>query len=244
MAQTTVSLSEAPSPLGLPQRLLGIIVSPGPTFQSVVARPVWFDVMAVTLVVIAVAWFAFLSTDVGRQASIDNQLQEAERWGQTITPQVEQRAVNMAPMMRFITPAAILVIVPLSGVVIAGLIHVIFGAMLGGGGTFRQAFAVVAHAGVVSTVVGLFVLILNYSQESMSSRTNLGVFVPMLPEESFVARFLGMLDLQWVWYLVVLAIGLGVLYRRKASTIAFSFFGIYVVIALIVAGARSALGGS
>jgi hypothetical protein len=138
----------------------------------------------------------------------------------------------------------LLVVGPIIGFAIAGLLFVVFTALLGGGATYKQNLAVVAHAGVVPTLVGLAVLPLNYLRGSMSSATNLGVFVQMLPEDSFLVRFLGMIDLMWVWYLIVLAIGLGVLYRRKTSTIAIGFFAVYFVVALGIAGARSALGGS
>jgi hypothetical protein len=69
----------------------------------------------------------------------------------------------------------------------------------------------------------------------MSSATNLAVFVPFLDEGHIVARFLGVIDLFIVWWLLVMAIGLGVLYRRKTSPIFWSFIGIYVIIAVVVA---------
>jgi hypothetical protein len=42
-----------------------------------------------------------------------------------------------------------------------------------------------------------------------------------------------------VWWLVVLAIGLGVLYRRKTQPIAITLFGIYAVIILAIAAFTS-----
>jgi hypothetical protein len=244
MAQTTVVASGAPAELSLPQRILGIIVSPTPTFQAVVAKPTWLGVLAFTTLVGAIAWFTFLSTDVGRQAFIDQQYEQRERWNQPITPQVEQQITAMAPVMRFVIPGSMLVIGPIFAFAIAGILYMIFAAMMGGGGTYRQVLSVVAHAGVIPTVAGLGVLALSYARETMNSATNLGVFVQMLPDDSFLVRFLGTIDLLWVWYLIVLAIGLAVLYRRKASSLATTFLGLYVVIALVIAGVRSALGGS
>jgi hypothetical protein len=244
MTQTTVGQAGAPRALSLPERLIGAVFSPKPTFESVSAHPVWVDVLAISIVITAVAWFGFLSTDSGRQAFIDQQFQQREAWGQPITPEVEQGINASAPVMRWVIPVTTLVIGPLFTVVIAGVLYGVFAAMLGGGATYKQTLAVVVHAGIVTTVAGLGVLALNFVRGSMSSATNLGVFVQMLPEDSFLVRFLGMIDLMWVWYLIVLAIGLGVLYRRKTSTIAIGFFAVYFVVALGIAGARSALGGS
>ena len=86
--------------------------------------------------------------------------------------------------------------------------------MLGGDATFKQVFAIVAHSGVVLAALSLFTTPLAYARESMSSATNLGVFLPFLDESSFLARLLGSIDLIFIWWMVSLAIGLGVLYRR------------------------------
>ena len=61
---------------------------------------------------------------------------------------------------------------------------------------------------------------MNYLRGTLSSATNLAVLLPMIDETSFLGRLLGMVDLFIIWWLVVLAIGLGVLYRRRTQPIA------------------------
>ena len=104
----------------------------------------------------------------------------------------------------------------------------------------------VSHAGAVSLLQQLFILPLNYARESMSSRDQpraCSCRFSTSPTSS--ARFLGTIDLFIVWWLVVLAIGLGVLYRRKTAPIFWSFMGVYVVIALVIALVmRGASGGA
>jgi hypothetical protein len=129
--------------------------------------------------------------------------------------------------------------------VVVGILYAVFNALLGGSASFTQVAAVVAHSGAVTLVQQLFIAPLNYVRESMSSATNLGVFVPFLDEGNIVARFLGVIDLFIVWWLLVMAIGLGVLYRRRTAPIFWSFIGIYVIIALVVAVVMwSASGGA
>jgi hypothetical protein len=67
------------------------------------------------------------------------------------------------------------------------------------------------------------------------------VFVPFLDEKSFLSRLLGTIDLFQIWWLVVLAIGLGVLYKRRTGPIATSLLTVYAVIILAIAAVRSAL---
>jgi hypothetical protein len=64
---------------------------------------------------------------------------------------------------------------------------------------------------------------------------NLGVFVPMLEETSFVTVLLTTIDLILVWWLITLATGLAVLYKRRTGGIATSLILVYVVIALVIA---------
>ena len=91
MTQAAVPQAGTPRVLSLPERLMGAIFSPKQTFESVSAYPVFVDVLALTIVLTAIAWFGFLSTETGRQAFIDQQFQQQEAWGRPITPEVEQR---------------------------------------------------------------------------------------------------------------------------------------------------------
>jgi hypothetical protein len=86
--------------------------------------------------------------------------------------------------------------------------------------------------------------IVNYFRGSMGSVANLGALLPMLPEKSFAGGLLGMVDVFLVWYIVVLAIGLAVLYRRRTQPIAISLLSVYAVIAIVVALIKSRVGGA
>ena len=119
-----------------------------------------------------------------------------------------------------------------------------FNALLGGDAKFKQVYAVVAHSGVVITLAQLFGLPLAYARETMSSTTNLAVFLPFLDEASFAARFLGSIDLFQIWWLVSVSIGFGVLYRKRTGPIATTMLIMYVAIALTIAAIKTALAGA
>lgn len=244
MTNMSATSGEAASALSLPQRFLGILFSPRPTFESVVAWPKWLGMLLVTLTIALGSFGTFLWTETGRQAFIDQTISQMESRGQVVTAESEAQVTRQFPVIRAVTLGALVVFSFVIPVVISGVAFAIFGAILGGTSSFKQVLAVVVHAGVVSTVATPFVMLLNFLRGSMNSATNLAVFVPMLPEGHFLTRFLGTIDLIWILYLAVLAIGLGVLYRRKGSSLFLSFAGVYVVIALIIAGVSSAMGGS
>jgi hypothetical protein len=154
---------------------------------------------------------------------------------------------NMAKGMRFATYqtfVSVLVFGPVISVVIAGILWGVFAVLMGGQATFKQLFAVYVHSSVISAVGQLFTGPLNYFRGSMSSATNLAVFLPMIDDQSFIGRLLGMIDLFIIWWFVLLAIGLGVLYRRRTQPIAIGLFGLYAVIIVVIAGVMSAFGRS
>jgi quinol-cytochrome oxidoreductase complex cytochrome b subunit len=84
----------------------------------------------------------------------------------------------------------------------------------------------------------VFTMALSFAS-GKTAGANLGIFVPFLDEKSVVTLFLGSIDLFFVWATISLAIGLGVLYKRRTGPIATSLLGIYVVIALVIAFFRS-----
>jgi hypothetical protein len=135
-----------------------------------------------------------------------------------------------------------LVFAPLVTAILAAILYGVF-TVLGGESTFRHVFAVVVHAGVITMLQPLFTLPLNYQRHSMSSATNLAVFLPMLEEGSFLASLLGVLDLFYIWYAVVLAIGLAAIYRRRTTPIAVGLLAVFVLIGVAVATLKVALGG-
>jgi hypothetical protein len=132
---------------------------------------------------------------------------------------------------------------PVIALVIAGLIMAVFNAIMGGSATFKQVYATVAHSGVVLTLHSLFMAPLNYARASMTSPSTLLAFAPFLDQSSFAGRFLGWIDLFYVWWIVNLSIGIAVLYRKRTTPIATSALAVYVVLVLLVAAVATRLSG-
>ena len=225
-------------------RAVGIILWPRDVFERVVAQPRWLGMLVLVTIVVAGASGFFLSTDVGRQAMIEQQVSILESFGISISDEQYETMARQARLAAYIQPAATLITFPLVTVGIAGVLFVVFYAFVGGGATFRQMFSVVTHAGVILVAQQLFVVPLNYVRESMSSPSTLGAFFSILEPSSFIARFLGTIDLLLVWWAMVLAIGVAVLYQRRTAPIAIAFLMVYGLVATIIASVSGILGGS
>jgi hypothetical protein len=162
----------------------------------------------------------------------------------TVNDQMYEQMEKGAGRMPYVTAIMVIVVTPIIGVIVAGLLFAVFNAALGGEASFKQVFSVYAHAGAISAISTIFSGIINYFRGSMGSVANLGALMPMLPENSFAGRLLGMVDVFLIWYIVVLAIGLAVLYRRRTQPIAISLLTVYAVIAVAIALVKSRVGGA
>jgi hypothetical protein len=233
-----VAASPAAPPMNLLQRAIGVIFSPRETYTAVAARPRWFGVLMIALLIMSGAQFALLSTDVGKQLALDQQVGTLETFGQTVSDEQYAQMERGMENARYISPVFTLIFTPLFMALTAGILHVIFGLMGGGNGTYRQVYAISAHSAIISSLQLVFTTIMTIAS-GRPAGANLGVFVPMLEETTFLVRFLQTIDVFYVWSTLSTAIGLAVLYRRRTGPIAMVLFGIYLVIALIVAFVRS-----
>jgi hypothetical protein len=228
----------------LPARFAGILFAPRATYAAVAARPRWLGIFLTVYIITASAATALMSTEVGRNALLDRQIAQQESFGRKMTQEQIDRLEKFSVYFVYATPVLQFGGLALGGLVISGLAFAVFNAILGGDATFKQVFAIVAHSGVVLAVLSLFTTPLAYARESMASTTNLAIFLPFLDESSFVARFLGSIDLNFIWWLISLAIGLGVLYRKRTGPIAITLLSVYAAIGLIIAAVKSVSTGA
>jgi hypothetical protein len=232
----TPAISQPPTQgLSLFARFWGILTAPRETFADVAAGSRWFGMMALVLVISAVCTGGFFSTEVGQTAWLDQAVESTRQSGREMPEAQWATMQKIASYMGPIYAVSTLVIAPLIWLVVTGILFAVFNAALGGTATFRQLYAVFVHSTAVTVVQQLFVTPLNYVRETMSSATNLAVFLPMLDEGSFLAKLLGMVDLFLIWWVIVLSIGLAVLFKRKTGPIAAGLFIVYAVIAVIAA---------
>ena len=223
----------------LPARFAGILFAPRATYAAVAARPRWLGIFLTVYIITASAATALMSTEVGRNALLDRQIAQQESFGRKMTQEQIDRLEKFSVYFVYATPVLQFAGLALGGLVISGLAFAVFNAILGGDATFKQVLAIVTHSGVVLAVLSLFTTPLSYARESLASTTNLAVFLPFLDESSFAARFLGSLDLIVIWWMVSLAIGLGVLYRKRTGPIAIAMLAVYVAIGVIIAAVKS-----
>jgi len=223
----------------LASRLIGVVLSPRTAYSAVAARPRWLGALLVCGLIYIGAQFTFLSTEVGQNAALDQQLSVLKTFGMTITNEMLQQMQSRMAYAPYTTAASLVVMLPLICAGVAGILLAVFTAILGGGATYRQVFAVVAHSMIIGAIQQVFSLPIMYARADMTSPTRLSVFAPSLDEMGFFTYLLSAIDLFIIWSLINTSIGIAVLYKRRTGPVAAVLLGIYAVVAVIIAAVRA-----
>jgi hypothetical protein len=233
---TTDVLNPPPSP-GLLARFIGVITSPGETFQHVVRTPKVSGMLFLICALTALSQGLPQFTEQGRAATLEMQVQQAERWsGQPVSDEAYAAMQQQSQYGPYLALIGSFVFVPFMAVIFTVILWAAFNTVLGGTASFKHVMAVLVHSQVISTLSAVIAAPIMYArgQVSASGIANLGALIP-LDESSFVAKFLGMIDLFVIWWVIVLAIGLATLYKRTTTGVATGLFVVYALVALAFA---------
>lgn len=230
-------------------RIYGVIRRPRVTFSTIVEAPSWAPVLVATTAVTFLCGIAFLRTEVGQQALVDQWERTATAFGQPVDDARYAQLELTARSGGFdVAYAAVTTLASGPGLVfvVSGLLFVLLKRRGGPSSrpSFGQVLAVVSYASVILALRQVVATPLDYVRESFASPTTFVQLFAMLDEASPAARFLGIMDLFVIWWIVVLAIGVSILYQRRTRSIALVFTGAYVVLALLAALAMAISGGT
>jgi hypothetical protein len=231
-------------PDGILSRIAGVIRRPRATLTAVASLPGWMGMLVVLTAAAAGSRVAVMETQVGRVALVDEWERTALAFGQDVD---DARYAELRRLSTY-APAYALGAALLNGPVlilaVAVGVYVIFGLGAARPVPFGTVWAVVVCTSVPLALRQIVAAVTTYVGESSANATSIGAWFSTLNEASAAARFVGALDLFVIWWVVVLAIGVGVLYQRNARRLALTFLGAYAGLALALAGTMAALGGT
>ena len=152
MSTPAATAGSPPAAKSLPARIVGVFTAPRDTFKAVVASPKWFGMLATTSHIVALFTALPMTTEAGRQAAIDRNEQQMKSFGVQVSDQMHEQMERGAGRMPYTTGISVLVVSPIISVIFAGILFAIFNAAMGGEASFKQVFAVLVHAGVISAL--------------------------------------------------------------------------------------------
>jgi hypothetical protein len=225
------------------RRIAGMVVRPRTTLAEVIQAPAWVIIWAVVLLVWLVCGGALLSTEVGRQALIDERVRAVEAFGGSVSD-AEYAAMQVSPpwWVYFTSGGRLLLAPPVT--VLAALGILLIARADGVRATLGQGLAIAVHATVALLIGQLVSTPLHYLRESLTSPLNLAAILPLIEEGTIPARFFGTIDLFALWWIGLLALGLSVLTQRRPGRYLGPLLALYVSVAAVLAAVLAVMGGA
>ena len=218
-----------------------MIRSPRATLASAIAAPRPLTVGACIIVIAAACSAGFLMTRVGRLAALDQQVRQLESFGAVITDERYEELRTLLPYRPAISAAIIVIGWPCGWLLLAAVLRKL--AAPRRRVPFAQVLTVVVYTSSVFALRAIIATPINFARESLGGATSLSLVMPAFAESSFPARLVGAVDLFVVWWVVLLAMGLGMLYKSRALPIARWLFGAYAGGAAALALTQTLRGG-
>jgi len=211
---------------GLFSRYVQVFFSPDDLFQGLRTRPYWVGAVLLGSG-LATVGFMLLPPDI----MLETVREQALASGQPLPPEFESLVDDLGGVVRYIIGAFTFVFWPLTPVVLAGVVTVIFRFLIGHEGTYKQYLAVVAHAHLVTATAQVLVAPLRIAMEDAQVLISLGSFAPFL-ESGYLLRFLSLVDLFGIWTWLLVGLGAARIARKKSWAV-----GCVLVLMIPVVGA-------
>src|SRR5690349_9427700 len=122
MTTTAPVAGLAPAPKNLLARFIGIIVSPKETFQAVAAAPKVLGILLLTCTLAAVFTALPMTTEAGKQAAIDKNVEQMKSLGFTVTDQMYDGMQRGAKNMPYTTGVSVFVFIPIVALIFSGIL--------------------------------------------------------------------------------------------------------------------------
>ena len=220
-----------------------MIVRPRATFAALVETPAWLATWVALLLLWGASGAWLLSTAVGQQALVDEQVRVTETFGGAVSDAEYAALQASPPWWVYLTSGGRVLLLPVTTLAVAALLYV---AARGSGrpATMRQTLAVAVHASVPLVIGQLVATPLHYVRESLTSPLNLAAILPAMQEGTLPARFFGTMDVFALWWAGLLSIGLAALTGRRARSYAWRFAALFLVFGAVTAAIIAVMGGA
>jgi len=215
----------APAPPAQPSkgafaRVIGIFFEPEATFQDI-ARSPGFIVPLLLVILCSAGTAAVMVNRVDMRDFMAKTLEKNPRTESMSAAQKEQAIETGAKFAKigiYFTPA----IVPLSILIIAGILMLMTNFVFGGTATFKQLFAVATHAQMVGIIMGVLIVAILFLKDPADVdlqnpvASNLGLLIPM-ETSKFLHRMAISLDIFSFWQIYLLGTGAAICGRLSKA---------------------------
>ncbi len=235
MATTSLPAPEAQAPVSHFGRIIGVFFSPKQTFASIAERPSWVAPLLL-MIVLATCVGTLLNTKMNWGDYIRHKAEENARFSQLSEEDKDKALGGQVKFWASFSYWSGIVVVPILVLFFALIYWGAFNLFRGAGLRFGQAFGITTHAFLptaLSSILALIILPLkSYGDVDPENvvATSLKAYLPDSAPKVLIALG-GSLELFWIWFLVLVAVGFAAANPKKIKPAA-SFgivFGLWAV---------------
>jgi hypothetical protein len=198
------------------RHVMGVLWHPRKTMTEVVRKPAYVVAWVLLLSILAACALVLLSTDIGRQAVVDERVRVIEALGGRVDEATYAALQANPPWLVYLTSGGRLLLTPAVTLLVAlGLMAL--AALDGVKVRYGVALAVTVYASAVLALQQVVATPFHFVRESLTSPTNIAGVLPLLEEGSLPARWLGSIDLFGLWWIWLLAVGLAAATSQPAA---------------------------
>jgi hypothetical protein len=216
------------------RRVTGVLLHPRATMAEVVRHPVFITTWVAVLLAVLVCGGLLLSTDVGRQALVDERVRVTEALGGRVDDVQYARLQANPPYFVYFTSGGRLLVTPeMTLLVAAGVMALarIDGASV----SYLTALAITVHATVVLALQQIVATPFHFIQEALTSPTTVAGIMRVFDEGTLPSRLFGTIDVFGLWWMWLLSVGLAAAAGRPARRYLWRLLAVYVGVAAIAA---------
>jgi Yip1 domain len=234
------------------QRVADVFTAPSKTFEDIKRGNTSWWLPFVIMAIVGYLLFAVVSTKVGMQQVVDNQIRmnpsQEERLAQAPPEQrqmAEKISLYVTEGIFIANPLLLLAILAIGSLILMATIN--FG--FGGKAKFGSVFSVWMYAGlpgIIKVILGIVVIFAGVAPESFNIKnyapTNFGAFLNPMDTNKALYALASSLDIVTIWTLILLGMGLAIVAGVKRPSGYMAVFGWFVLIILVSAGWAAMMG--
>lgn len=242
-----------PAPQNLFSRLIGVLFSPGETFQEIGRAPRVL-IPSLLFVVLACVGGYLTMNKVGYETILRQNIEAFANKGMIPQDKVEEiiqqsstpSAIMRGKIQSAVSPGIVVIVLML---IVAGLFK-IFSLMLGYENTFKQLYSVTAYSFLAIAVITTVVLLISIYLKDPSDidiynpiGSNLGALLPAGTDtgSKFLVGMATYVDVFGIWRLALMAIGFAAVTRKLKTSTAAIFLSVLYFIGALLGGGVSAM---
>jgi hypothetical protein len=227
------------------QRIIGVLISPNETFASIARQPDFLAPLLVILVLAAVGGFIFAQR-VDFTAPAREAMEERGNMSEAQMESALRITATISKIISYGSPLFSLVVL----LIISGVMLLAF-RLMGGEGTFKQAFSVTLYAWMPLMILNVIMVAIIASRTGVTALDlptlvmSNPAFLVTMKEHPLLFALLGSIDIFSIWSLALFAIGFSYVSKfskSKSAAIVITVWAIWTCIKLIGPAIRALKG--